>query len=197
LYYVAYFAFYNLATAVLLLLLNFLHFSVARTFNRAIKIFLTHSLTLYLVPFETDLFGNTGDGGADEFVPAVPRLQVNSAADLESVALQNVAVEDLHAGAVGQPEDADRQSGLATGQCPEVVAARCVEYDRPKYRGHDGPQSPEEQKRGIVLLAEEHAHLKCVELMLSVFLRSSCVRAFISLDVKTVIRAEKNVKTCS
>ena len=64
--------------------------------------------------FAIHLFGNTGDGGRNKFVPTIPRLQINSATEAESVAFQDLAVKDLLALLVGQTEHADGQSGLAT-----------------------------------------------------------------------------------
>ena len=62
----------------------------------------------------TNLFGDTGDGGANQLVPAVPRIQVHRGADLQSVVLQDIAVENLHAGVGRETEDADWEADFAT-----------------------------------------------------------------------------------
>lgn len=109
---------------------------------------------------QTDLCGKTRDGGENKFVPAIPRLQIDSRAEPESIVFQYLAVEDLLTRLVGQTKDADRKTGLSTDYGAKIPTASRAKVERAKYRCFDGPQAPIQQKSGADYLAEEYTYLK-------------------------------------
>ena len=109
---------------------------------------------------KTDLFGKTRYSAENKFVPAVPRLQINSRAEPKSIVFQDLAVEDLQARLVRQTKDADRKTGLSTDDGAKIATASCAKVEGPIYRCLDGIQPPKQQKSGTDHLAEEYTHLK-------------------------------------
>jgi len=83
----------------------------------------------------------TGHGARNKLVPAVPRFHTNRAAELQPVSFQELAVEDLLACLVGQPEDSDRQTSLSTDYGAKIATVGRAEVERLKYRRCDHPQA--------------------------------------------------------